>query len=197
MADTESFSSPFANFNGTRHWKIWAFAAVMTLVAAGGTWIAGQYQIGRLDALRDRYNQPITDFAEASARARVGSMEADLLESCKQAQIGTWLQTTDALNFIDPVAGNRIVVQLDPSKSHLDLNGRELAICVDDEIENRQFDIGSMTNTWALVLFIISFGFAAWSWFGWEAWRRKTKGPATAEPSDNPVAEADEPPKTP
>ena len=161
----------------------------MTLAAAFGTWIAGQYQIGRLDTLRDRYSQPITDFAQTVARARPQSMEADLLEGCKQAQIGTWLQTTDALKFIDPVSGNRVVVRLDPSKSQIDLNGRELASCVSDEIENRQFDIGSMTNTWALVLALLGLGLGVWSWFGWESWRRKVRvmtAPAVPVPEDTP-----------
>lgn len=174
MADPILLPPPQAS-NGARQWKIWAAAAGMTLAAAFGTWVAGQYQIGRLDTLRDRYSQPVMDFAKAAERARPQSMEADLLESCKQTQIGTWLQTTDALKFVDPVSGNRIVVRLDPSKSQIDLNGRELASCVSDEIENRQFDIGSMTNTWALVLALLGVGLGAWSWFGWESWRRKTK----------------------
>ena len=174
MADPLSMS-PFASFSGPRHWKIWALAAAMTLVAAGGTWIAGQYRIGRLDALLNEYEQPITDFARTSAQAKLGSMEADLLESCKQAQIGTWLQTTDALEFIDPASGNRVIVRLDPGKAQIDLNGRELSGCVSDEIENRQFDIGSMTNTWSLVLFVLGLGIGAWAWFGWESWRRRVR----------------------
>lgn len=181
MAETDiPTSSPFDAFSGTRHWKIWAIAAAVVMIAAGGTWVGGQYQIGRLDSLRDRYSQPISDYAHTVAKARPDSMEADLLDGCKQAQIGTWLQTTDALSFEDPATGNRIIVTLDPSRAHVDLNGRELSSCVSDEIENRQFDIGSMTNTWALVLFIISLGFGAWSWFGWEAWRRKAKAPVSA-----------------
>lgn len=175
MANTETYVSPFDSFSGPRHWKIWALVAATVLVAAGGTWIAGQYKIGRLDSMRDRYDHPVTDYARAIARVKSSSMEADLLESCKQAQIGTWLQTTDAISFEAPASGNRVLVRLDPSKAYLDLNGTEMSNCISDEIENRQFDIGSMTNTWALVLFIISLGLGAWSWFGWEAWRRKAK----------------------
>ncbi len=174
MANPVSMS-PFATFSGPRHWKIWAVAAAMTLVAAGGTWVAGQYRIGRLDALLNKYEMPITDFARSVAQAKIGSMEADLLESCKQAQIGTWLQTTDALEFVDPASGNRIMVRLDPGKAQIDLNGRELSGCVSDEIENRQFDIGSMTNTWSLVLFVLGLGLGAWAWFGWESWRRRVR----------------------
>ncbi len=180
MAETEPVSSPFENFQGTRHWKIWAMSAAMVLVAAGGTWVAGQYKIGRLDSMLSRYEQPITDYARTAERVRKNSMESEWLESCKQAQIGTWLQTTDALAFENPVAGNRVIIRLDPARAHLDLNGRDLSLCISDEIENRQFDIGSMTNTWALVLFIISLGLGAWSWFGWEAWRRRASRPAMA-----------------
>ncbi len=173
MSENQTYPSPFASVGGTRHWKIWAIAAAMIIVAAAGTWTAGQYRIGRLDALVNKYEQPVTDFALYASRARAQSLEADLLEGCKQAQIGTWLQTTDALEFIDPDSGNRIIVRLDPAKSHVELNGRELSVCVRDEIENRQFDIGSMTNTWAMVLLVLGMGLAAWSWFGWEAWRRR------------------------
>jgi hypothetical protein len=190
MADPILLPPPHPVASGACHWKIWAIAAATTLVAAFGTWVAGQYQIGRLDTLRDRYSQPVADFAQSVARARPQSMEADLLESCKQVQIGTWLQTTDALKFVDPVSGNRIVVRLDPAKSQIDLNGRELASCVSDEIENRQFDIGSMTNTWALVLALSGLGLGVWSWFGWESWRRKTKAvivqAETVPSEDNP-----------
>lgn len=196
MADTDSYTSPFDAFQGTRHWKIWAITAATVLIAAGGTWIAGQYKIGRLDSMRDRYAEPITDYARAAERPRSGSMEADLLESCKQAQIGTWLQTTDALAFESPVSGNRVIIRLDPAKAFLDLNGRELSSCVSDEIENRQFDIGSMTNTWAMVLFIISLGMGAWSWFGWEAWRRRNR-PAQSAPVDaDAVIESETPDKS-
>lgn len=175
MSENEPYPSPFASFGGTRHWKIWAIAAAMIFVAAAGTWTAGQYRIGRLDALVNKYEQPVNDFAQYAARARAQSLEAELLQGCKQLQIGTWLQTTDALEFLDPDTGNRVIVRLDPAKSHVELNGREMAVCVRDEIENRQFDIGSMTNTWAMVLFVLGLGLAAWSWFGWEAWRRRDR----------------------
>lgn len=154
--------------------------------------MSGQYRIGRLDSLNNRYSQPISDYAHNIARVRPNSLEAELLEGCKQAQIGTWLQTTEALNFEDPATGNRIIVTLDPSRAHIDINGRELSSCVSDEIENRQYDIGSMTNTWALVLFILSLGMGAWSWFGWEAWRRQAKvhESASAEPEAPRTAES-------
>lgn len=193
MANTDSYASPFDAFQGTRHWKIWAITAATVLIAAGGTWVAGQYKIGRLDHMRDRYSEPITDYARAAERPRSGSMEADLLESCKQAQIGTWLQTTDAITFESPASGNRVMIRLDPVKAYLDLNGRELSGCVSDEIENRQFDIGSMTNTWAMVLFIISLGMGAWSWFGWEAWRRRARPVASAPVAEDAVIEPDKP----
>ena len=172
MSETDQFSSAFPAFSGPRYWKVWAFAAFVTLIAATGTWIGGQYKIGRLDVLRDRYDQPIVDYARTVTKAQPNSIEFDLLESCKQAQIGSWLQTTDALTFLDPASGNRVAVRLDPGKSFIDLNGRELAGCIGDEIEDRQFDIGSMTNTWSLVLFIFGLGLAGWSWLGWEAWRK-------------------------
>lgn len=175
MNSVNPYPSPFASMGGPRHWKIWAVAAAMILAAAAGTWIAGQYQIGRLDLLLKRYEQPIDDYAELASSARPQSLEADLLQGCKQAQVGTWLQTTDAIEFVDPDSGNRILVRVDPSKSHIDLNGRELSSCISDEIENRQFDIGSMTNTWALVMFVLGIGLGVWSWFGWEAWRRREK----------------------
>ena len=131
-----------------------AIASALFLVAALGTYISGQYRIGRLDSLINKYANPVTDFASANSRARQGTVEADLLEGCKQAQIGTWLQTTDALKFKDPISGNRIVVSLEPGRDYIDINGREISSCVTDEIENRQYDIGSMTNTWALCLMI-------------------------------------------
>lgn len=190
MAEMNFSKTSFPVFTGPRHWKIWAVAALMVLASAGGTWVAGQYRIGRLDNLLDRYAQPINDFAHSVERAKPGSMEADLLDSCKQAQVGTWLQTTDALEFVDPTAGNRIIVRLDPARAHLDLNGRELAACVSDEIENRQFDIGSMTNTWSLVLFILGLGLSAWSWFGFENWRRRNRAMVVvSEPTQTPVVE--------
>lgn len=136
----------------TRYWRVTLVTSALFLVAAMGTYVSGQYRIGRLEALIDRYSLPVTDFASANSRARQGTMEADLLEGCKQAQIGTWLQTTDALKFKDPVSGNRISVELEPGRDYIDINGRDISSCVTDEIENRQYDIGSMTNTWALCL---------------------------------------------
>ena len=138
-----------------KYWRLALIAGILLLIAAAGTFMSGQYRIGRLDVLIDRYSQPVTDFAHANSRARTGSMEADMLEGCKQAQIGTWLQTTDALKFKDPVSGNRIVVELVPGRDYIDINGREISGCVIDEIENRQFDIGSMTNTWAMCLLLM------------------------------------------
>lgn len=138
-----------------RYWRVAAMASALILVAALGTYISGQYRIGRLDSLINKYSNPVTDFAAANSRARQGTVEAELLEGCKQAQIGTWLQTTDALKFKDPVSGNRIVVSLEPGREYIDINGREISSCVIDEIENRQYDIGSMTNTWALCLMIM------------------------------------------
>lgn len=148
----------------TGRWKLWALFAVFTLVASIGTWITGQYQIGRLDSLKGKYEQPINNYAKYYGDSPNNSLERDLLEGCKQAQIGSWLQTTDALHFDNPITGNRVGVQLDATKAYIDLNGREMAECVHDEVEDRQFDIGSMTNTWAIILFLGSFCLAAWSW---------------------------------
>ena len=103
-------------------------------------------------------------FAATFADCDPHSLERDLLDGCKQSQIGTWLQTTDALRFDGPLTGNRVNVRLDPAQAFLDLNGREIAECVQDEVEERQFDIGSMTNTWAIILFICSLSFGIWSW---------------------------------
>ena len=139
-----------------KYWRLALIASLLLFVASMGTYVSGQYRIGRLDLLVGRYSSPVTDFALANSKARTGSMEADLLESCKQSQIGTWLQTTDALKFKDPVSGNRIMVELEAGRDYIDINGREISACVVDEIENRQFDIGSMTNMWATCLLIIS-----------------------------------------
>lgn len=156
----------FANLSpsATGRWKLWALFAVVSLVAAIGTWLTGQYQIGRLDSLKNKYDQPVTNYAKCYGNALNNSLERDLLESCKQAQIGTWLQTTDALRFDGPLTGNRVDVRLDATKAYLDLNGREIGECIQDEVEDRQFDIGSMTNTWAIILLLGSFCLAAWAW---------------------------------
>jgi hypothetical protein len=150
-------------------WRVLVLVAATSLVAATGTWIAGQYQIGKLDALHESYSSPVQDYAAAIFDARKHPMEQDFLEGCKQAQIGSWLQTTDALNFVDPVSGNRVQVRLDPDKSFVDINGKEIASCVQDEIESRQFDIGSMTNTWAVILLLIGLGLGGWSALIWRA----------------------------
>lgn len=193
MPNPEAFPYTFASFGGSRHWKIWGAAALIVLAMATGTWMAGQYRIGRLDALLEHYQQPIMDFAQAMDRTRPQSLEAELLQGCKQAQVGSWLQTTDAIEFTDPVAGNRVVIRLDPNKAFIDLNGRELAGCVSDEIENRQFDIGSMTNTWALVLFVIGLGLSGWSWLGWQAWRPRHAASAPSPEAEVAEAEVVEP----
>lgn len=145
-------------------WKLWALFAVVSLVAAFGTWVSGQYKIGRLDALKNRYDQPVVNFAKSLSAAQKHSLEYDLLEGCRQNQIGSWLQTTDALSFRGPVTGNRIEVSLDDHKAFLDLNGKELAMCVQGDIEDMQFDIGSMVNTWAVVLLLLSFCLGVWAW---------------------------------
>ena len=145
-------------------WKLWAFAATILFIATIGTWIAGQYQIGRLDSLKKRYEQPTQNFAKMISDCAPHSMERDLLDGCKQAQIGTWLQTTDALRFDGPLTGNRIDVRLDAERAYIDLNGKELSECVQDEIEDRQFDIGSMTGTWSVILLLASFSMGLWSW---------------------------------
>ncbi len=145
-------------------WKLWAFMASVLLIATVGTWLAGQYQIGRLDSIKKQYEEPITNFAAALSNCDPHSLERDLLDGCKQSQVGSWLQTTDALHFEGPLTGNRVNVRLDSSKAFLDLNGREIAECVQDEVEERQFDIGSMTNTWAIILFICSIGLGLWAW---------------------------------
>lgn len=145
-------------------WKLWALFSVVSLIAAIGTWLTGQYQIGLLDSLKNRYEQSITNYARFYASAPTHSLERDLLEGCKQAQIGSWLQTTDALRFDGPLTGNRVDVRLDTDKAFIDLNGRELANCIQDEVEDRQFDIGSMTNTWAIILLLSSFCLGVWTW---------------------------------
>jgi hypothetical protein len=150
-------------------WRALALAAATALIAAIGTWIGGQYQIGRLDALRDRYDAPVQDYAAAVFGAKKDPMEQEFLDGCKQAQIGSWLQTTDALDFMDPISGNRVQVRLDPEKSYVDLNGKEVSACVQDEVEARQFDIGSMTNTWAVILFLIALGLGGWAALIWRA----------------------------
>jgi hypothetical protein len=148
----------------TGRWKLWVLFSFAALVAATGTWLAGQYQIGKLDSLKNRYDQPIANYARFFAGSPSHSLERDLLEGCKQAQIGSWLQTTDALRFDGPLTGNRVDVRLDINKAFVDLNGRELASCVQDEVEDRQFDIGSMTNTWAIILLLSSFCLGVWAW---------------------------------
>lgn len=145
-------------------WRLWAFFAAVLMVATIGTWIAGQYQIGRLDSIRKRYNEPVQNYAKMVADCAPHSLERDLLDGCKQAQIGSWLQTTDVLRFDGPLTGNRIDVRLDPSRAYLDLNGKEMAECVQDEIEDRQFDIGSMTGTWTIILLLSSLCMGGWAW---------------------------------
>jgi len=145
-------------------WKLWVLFALVVLVAAFGTWISGQYKIGRLDVLKNKYDAPVQNFSGTLSAAQKHSLEYDLLEGCKQSQIGSWLQTTDALHFRGPVTGNRIEVSLDAHKAFLDLNGREMAFCVQGDIEDLQFDIGSMVNTWAVVLLLLSFCLSVWSW---------------------------------
>lgn len=167
----------FPNFgNGiTGRWKLWALFAFVSLIAAIGTWLAGQYQIGRLDSLKGRYNQAVTNYARFYAEAPGHSLERDLLEGCKQAQIGSWLQTTDALRFDGPLTGNRVDVRLDVTKAYVDLNGREMSDCIQDEVEDRQFDIGSMSNTWAVILLLCSFCLAIWTWVCYFGVTRQTK----------------------
>ena len=154
-------ANPFTVHSITRHWRLFAVLSAFLLIAAAGTYMAGQYRIGKLDQLIRRYEEPVVDFAATNARARQGTVEADLLESCKQSQIGTWLQTTDALKFKDPVSGNRIVVSLEAGRDYIDINGREISSCITDEIEDRQFDIGSMTSGWAVALTVIGLLMAA------------------------------------
>lgn len=148
----------------TGRWKLWALFCFVSLIAAIGTWITGQYQIGRLDSLKNRYQHPISNYAKFYGNAPDHSLERDLLEGCKQAQIGSWLQTTSALRFNGPLTGNRVDVQLDTTKAYIDLNGKEISDCVQDEVEDRQFDIGSMTNTWAIILLLGSFCLGVWTW---------------------------------
>ncbi|MEK7802706.1 MAG: hypothetical protein AAB276_09665, partial [Pseudomonadota bacterium] len=64
-------------------WKLWAFASAILMIATVGTWIAGQYQIGRLDSVKKRYEQPVQNFAKMMADTTPHDMERDLLESCK------------------------------------------------------------------------------------------------------------------
>lgn len=157
----------FLDFGSGFHsrWKLWALFSFFSLMASMGTWITGQYQIGRLDSLKGKYDQAVTNYAKYYGDSPNNSLERDLLEGCKQAQIGTWLQTTDALHFDSPITGNRVGVRLDVTKAYVDLNGRELSDCIQDEVEDRQFDIGSMTNTWAIILFLSSFCLGVWAWF--------------------------------
>ena len=86
MSENDPYPSPFASVGGTRHWKIWAIAAAMIIVAAAGTWTAGQYRIGRLDALVNKYEQPVTDFALYAARARAQSLDA-AAQAAAKAQV--------------------------------------------------------------------------------------------------------------
>lgn len=150
-----------------RRFKIVAVVAGVLILAAIGTWIAGQYQIGKLDEVSGKYNAALTDYAASFASAKPESVERDVLEACKQSQIGSWLQTTDALQFKDPISGNRVLVELDPSRGFIDLNGREISICVQDEIENRQFDISAMTFNWAGVLMILGALIGGASFYGY------------------------------
>lgn len=145
-------------------WRLWVVFSCVFLIAALGTWMSGQYKIGRLDVLKSRYDAPVQNFSGALSAAQKHSLERDLLEGCKQSQIGTWLQTTDALSFRGPLTGNRIEVALDEHKAFLDLNGREMSLCVQGDIEDMQFDIGSMVNTWAVILLLLSFCLGVWAW---------------------------------
>lgn len=160
----------------TGRWKLWALFSFVSLIATIGTWLAGQYQIGRLDSLKTKYDSAIGNYAKYYGDAQANSLERDLLEGCKQAQIGTWLQTTDALRFDGPLTGNRIDVRLDLTKSYIDLNGREMSDCIQDEVEDRQFDIGSMTNTWAIILLLCSFCLGVWSWVCYTGTSKFKKG---------------------
>ena len=138
-----------------KRWRSMAAVATVLLIVGIGSWVAGQYQIGKLDNIVSQYREPITDFASEVSKVKDDTIEYELLNSCKQSQIGTWLQTTDALSFKDPVSGNRILVQLEAGKDFIDLNGKELVSCISDEVENRQFNIGSMTNSWAIILLML------------------------------------------
>lgn len=160
----------------TGRWRLWALFAFFSLVASVGTWITGQYQIGRLDSLKSKYDEPVGNYAKYYGDAPNNSLERDLLDGCKQAQIGTWLQTTDALKFDNPITGNRVGVKLDVTKAYIDLNGGEISGCVVDEVEDRQFDIGSMTNTWAVILMLFSFCLGAWSWVCRQGYIKNSKG---------------------
>lgn len=150
-------------------WRLWAVFAIVVLVASLGTWVSGQYKIGRLDLLKNKYDKPVVNFARSLADAQKHSLEFDLLEGCKQNQIGTWLQTTDALKFRGPITGNRIEVGLDEGKAHIDLNGKELSSCVQSDIEDQQFDIGSMVNSWSVLLMLLAFCLGVWSWVCYSA----------------------------
>lgn len=145
-------------------WKLWALFCFVFLVASIGTYITGQYKITRLDVLKNRYDEPVTNFARYFDEADNVSIERDLLDGCKQAQIGSWLQTTDALHFDGPLTGNRVQVRLNPEQAYVDLNGGEIAGCVRDEVADRQFDIGSMTTTWAALLLLVSICLGGWAW---------------------------------
>ena len=138
-----------------KRWRSTACVSAVLLLIGVGSWVAGQYQIGKLDNIANQYREPITDFANEINKVKNDTIEYELLNSCKQSQIGTWLQTTDALSFKDPVSGNRILVQLEAGKDFIDLNGKELVSCISDEVENRQFNIGSMTNSWAIILIML------------------------------------------
>jgi hypothetical protein len=49
----------------TGRWKLWALVTFVTLVAAVGTYVTGQYQIGQLNALKGRYDQSVANYAKA------------------------------------------------------------------------------------------------------------------------------------
>lgn len=188
----------YAGTGFASRWKLWALFSFVSLVASVGTWFTGQYQIGQLDSLKGRYDQPVNNFAKYFGNAPGHSLERDLLEGCKQAQIGSWLQTTDALRFDGPLTGNRIDVRLDSEKAFLNLNGRELSDCIQDEVEDRQFDIGSMTNTWAIILLLASLCLAGWAWichFGALGARkaRNIYAETLAETESPPVTDAESP----
>lgn len=160
----------------TGRWKLWAMFALFSFVASLGTWVTGQYQIGRLDSLKSKYSEPISNYAKFYGDSPDNSLEQDLLEGCKQAQIGTWLQTTDALRFDGPITGNRVGVRLDIAKAFIDLNGKEISECIEDEVEDRQFNIGSLTNTWAIILLLISICLGVWAWICRHNYIQQKKG---------------------
>jgi hypothetical protein len=162
-----SMQDYFFSILTTKKWRQVAIIACVSFLASVGTWMSGQYQVGRLDGLIEEFSRPVEDYAASYADTKEASLERDLMEACKQVQIGTWLQTTDSIRFKDPISGNRFLVQLDPEKSYMDLNGKELSTCMTDEIENKQFDIRSLTNSWSVILMILTLLLGGWAWYAW------------------------------